>query len=240
MQGSRHKILGLGAGWIVSAIAIVLIPLIAIEAEDRSNFFIHRIFWSLYLSTIVWVTIGSFFIRSNDSNPILRTAGGVLPAFGLVLGSYAAISFGLMLFFSFLPAGESPYKLHIILQIALICCVGVLYSLMSLNRSAASSGFASTPINCVTPQKLVSFIELKEQEIKQMGADSMPLVRELKSLRELIKYSISSSGGVLSSEGYSAFSAKIMDLCNSSSEPSLENVKDLQNDAKYIAASIKN
>ena len=106
MQSNRHKLLGLGTGWIVSAAAIISIPLIAIEAEYRSIYFTHRIFWSLYLSTIVWFAIGSFFIRSNDKNNIQRTAGGVLPALGLVLGSYAAISFSLMVFFSFLPTGE--------------------------------------------------------------------------------------------------------------------------------------
>jgi len=240
MQSNRHKLLGLGIGWIVSATAIVSIPLIAIEAEDRSIFFTHRIFWSLYLSTIVWFAIGSFFIRSNDKNHVQKTAGGVLPAFGLVLGSYAAMSFLMMMFFSFLPTGESPNKFHIILQVILICFVGVLCALLSLNRSAASSGFPSTSIKFIAPQKLVSFLDLREQGIKQMGADLMPLTIELKNLRELVKYSISSSGEVLSSDDYLAFSTKIIDLCNSSGMPSLEHVKDLQRDAKFIAASIKN
>ena len=124
MRIQRNSLLGIGLGWAVTISAILAIPLIAIDAADRSPFFWHRVLWTSFLATMVWSIGGAFILRSTDRDVDTQRTAGVLPSLGLVVVGYAAASFVVMLLFMLVVDSHSPSKAPLVMQVLLAGAAG--------------------------------------------------------------------------------------------------------------------
>ncbi|MDB2576434.1 hypothetical protein N9Z54_04435 [Planctomycetota bacterium] len=205
--------LGIGLGWAVTISAIFAIAIIATGDVERSRFFWHRLVWTASLATIVWLTGGVFLVRATDRNPDTRRLAGVLPAFGLVVIGYAAASFLFMLLFALGDDGDSPSRIHLVIQVLLASTAGILFAFLASARAAASSGLHLPPTGTPAPLELANQIEVQEQRFRDMGPDASPIATELKRLRESIRYSLPRAGGIAADADYHAFTTEVSDLC---------------------------
>ncbi len=173
----------------------------------------------------------------------------MLPALGLVVIVYAAVSFVLMTLFIFLSDGNTTSKVHLVLQVCLAGTAVILCAFLWLARSAASSGLSALPPGLPSPPILAAHIEQQEQRFKDMGTDGVPIAIELKKLRETIRYSLPRIGGIGSNDRYQTFSSKILSLCRTLEaldslnqefiEAQINSIRSLQREARFIADSLK-
>lgn len=249
MHMQRNQLLGITLGWAVTIAVILAAPLIAIDVADRSPFFWYRVLWTAFLATMMWASGGALIMGAADRDVDRQQTAGLLPAVGLVVISYAAASFIVMLLFMLVADGNSPSKANLVVQVILAGTAGVFCAFLSLARSSSSSGLATFPPGIPAPTVLATHIEEQEQRCKSMGTDAAQIAAELKQLRETIEYSLSRVGSIASSDNYKGFATKVLDFCadlstaDSGSADGMSTrtdlIRALQREAKSIANTLK-
>jgi hypothetical protein len=167
----------------------------------------------------------------------------------MAVSGYAIVSFVLMLGFMWLTSGEAMHRIHMVLQVILGGLLGVILVFLSLNRQIAPSGVTMMPDGVVSTAALSSRLETEEQRLNALGTPAYPCAVEIKSLREIIKYSLPVSGSITANAHYHAFSRRVLDACAGLSEVSADGdgsigryaaeMKALQREAKEVAAELK-
>ena len=249
MHLHRSSLLSISLGWAVTIAIVFAVPLISIDAPDRSQFFWHRVLWSAFLATLVWSSVIVFIMRATNTGLDEKRTGGIFPAVGLVVMAYVVASFISMILFMLFSNGGSPSKTHLVIQVCLAGTAGVLYALLSLARSAASIDAPHQPPGILNPPALATHIEEQEQRFKDIGIEGAPIATELKKLRESINYSLSRVGGIASSGSYHTYSTKVVDLCKCLSSSvsvtaesmgeRIDTIRILRREAKSIADGLK-
>lgn len=116
------------AGFLLTAVVVILVPLLLIEAGERTSLFWGKMFWLLCLSLFFWGAL-VFWLRAvavtHDHWGLARLAPGV----ALGVCGYCAVSVTLLLLDSVLPNHWFPERIHLVLQIVLFvgCAITALF-----------------------------------------------------------------------------------------------------------------
>ena len=195
-------------GFVTTSLAIVLVPLILIPSTQRSQYFWYRIAWAGVLALMIW---GHAFVKVGQVSP--RFAG-VLPAYGILVIAYTAVSLSLMVGFAWLDPSASSNRIHIALQVGLGALLVIVSALLVLPASFASAGAPVPTTADQRPFHLVSQIRSQEERFAS-GKTAVRLSDALKMLRERILYTLDGMSGVEHSPDYGELAVRVSRLCQS-------------------------
>jgi hypothetical protein len=200
-------------GWLATAAAVAVIPVLVISEQDRSPYFWHRVAWSEFLTLVVWGYFSGFIWSVFPGGRKRAGIGGLLPATGLIIGLYAALSFALMVLIDW------PSRFHWAGQVVLLVLVVLLFVFFEYARAGAATGAEPLPSGLRSPAELCAMIRLQEEKLWSSAA-TPPLAGEdrrlhdsLKTLREAIQHSLQQVGRIGGSQDYSSFAADAERLC---------------------------
>jgi hypothetical protein len=200
-------------GYVATAAAILLVPVLFVPEAKRSEFFWQRILWTEFLVLLVWAYLAGFlnvFIPNGRKDSGLA---GVLPAAGLGVFAYALLSFALLMVYRDLSAAT-----HIGFQLILFVALVLLFVSLNLARVSAVSGTQPVPAGIKPPQELSALLRVGEEKVwasvSRQGLTGEPrrLHDALKRLREKLQYSIQHVGSVGESKEYSELAAAVVSL----------------------------
>lgn len=216
---SKLKIVAV-AGWAISALAILGTSTLLIAPEHRSQHFWYRVLWAQFLAALVWSVIGGFTSNGMLGRKAPRAEGGIWPSFGLVVFTYASLSFALMLFHSYLPENDFLNRYHLASQIALSALAGTLCIFLAIARTAAAHGIEPIPEGIRSPPELAAMLKTEESRLTQgcKQNDSEGLTGALKTLRERIQYSLPHVGEIGTRPEYKTFSVAVESVCRKLAE----------------------
>jgi len=226
-------------GFITTGLAIISISVILVPAENRSEWFWYRIFWSEFLFLLNWAYFGGFFAIVFTNKSRGKSSGGIIPGVGIVIFFYSLLSLGLMLCHSWYPDFEFLNRLHFASQIFLTATTVILMVLIYYSFSLAETGTKSSKSAIKTPSQLGSMLFSEESEfiarinhIQNGFENQISIIRDgLKSLREKITYSIPEYGNLGKNSDYIDFVVAIENFCFDISKIKKMNVA---SDSEYI------
>lgn len=201
-------------GYLVTAAAVIALPVVLVSQQGRSDYFWHRIIWTEFLALIAWGYFGGFLLFTMPGGSKTRGLGGILPASGVTIGLYVAISFVLVVAFPNLSS-----KFHVTAQIALLVCLVVVSVFLQFARAGAVAGAEPIPQGLRSPQHLSGILKAHQDRIfstlsgQNASGDVRKLHDTLKSLRETIEYSLPHVGSIGASPDYRDFVAQTERLC---------------------------
>ena len=202
-------------GFLATSAAIVAVPLLLVPEHDRSAYFWWRIAWTEFLALLAWSLIGGRSMVSAESRP-LPTFAGVAPAYGLVILSWGALSFGLVVCFAWLDPSVGPNSLHMALQVILLAATAIICALLYLPAHFAAKGtMRDTHRGPGRPTARMPFelaSRLRSEEERFAGDRRM--YQAIKVLREKVVYSLDGVAGVEGDPEYSELAARVMSVCN--------------------------
>ncbi len=193
-KSSKQILYGVIAGYLATSFTVVLIPIILIKPESRSDFFWFRIGWVELLTFLTWSVLGYQLIIILRPNQIKGSITGILPTIFLSVIIYSILSFGLIILSSYLPENSFVQRWHIVGQICLAFLLIVLVvSLYFSNIGAARTPDDSSP-SISNPEKLVLLLKSTEERLNNLVIDYSQshlteVIRHVKLLREKLYYS---------------------------------------------------
>ena len=202
------------AGWVATAAAVAIIPVLLITERDRSPYFWYRVLWAEFLTLVVWIYFSGFIWSVLPGGRKRAGTGGLLPVSGFVIGIYTLLSFILMILCDW------PSRFHWAGQVVLLVLIVLLFVSFEYARAGAVAGTEPLPAGLRTPAELCAMIRLQEEKLWSSAA-SPPLAGEgrglhdsLKTLREAIGNSLQHVGRIGSSQDYGVFVADTERLCS--------------------------
>ena len=200
-------------GYLITAVAVILVPVIAIVARDRSDYFWYKIVWTEFLTLLVWVYFGSYlyFITPGVKKP--ARFGGILPPTGFVVLGYAIFSFILIIIFDW------PSSVHWVAQAILLVATVLLLVFLKYIRYRLRGAFVGTepmPEGISAPHELAAMLRLHEDRfwIDSPEAPSRKLSEALKILRETLQYSLPDVGRIGETPEYQKFAEQTEMYCS--------------------------
>jgi len=214
-QGKAFKFFIL-AGWIITALAILLIASLAIPQESRSNYFWLRVFWTEMLCLLFWGSFAFNIWVSETQKDSVTRFGGIAPTISIVAATYAILSFSVMVVHSFISESNAAARWHLIIQILVFVVAALLVVLLSISRTAATSRLGFDKTKASTPKELHDLIAACESSLH--GSATNELRVSIKQLRESLQYSLNESASLAELPDYQDLSRKIESLCVSIAE----------------------
>lgn len=211
----RGKLLrySLVTGWFITAFVILIVALLFVPEDSRSNYFWYRIIWAEALTLLSW---GSVFIYTRvstnqiDSIPLL---GAIAPTVSIIICTYSILSISVMVIHSYLPVSVVLNRVHWIFQIIIFAVAAFSIVLLSISRSAAASGLISSLICAETPRELHDLLAIEESSLD--NPSSHGLRARIKQLREVLVYSLNYSDSLADIPEYQELNREIILLCKS-------------------------
>ena len=213
-------------GFITTSLAIIVVPLVLVHAADRSPYFWWRIAWADFLALLAWSSLGGLLYASTAIRSMPRIAG-VVPAYDLVVMTYAALSFALLVCFAWLDPTDGPNRIHMAIQVVLLASVVIAAALLYLpahyatvRTSHDASGDQGTR-SVRRPFELAAQLRSEEERFATPGNSGAifdadrSLHQALKSLREKITYSLDGVAGVEDDPEYDKLAVRVVGACSS-------------------------
>ena len=217
MNTPRRSLIATIVGYLITAAAIVAVPVVLVPEASRSDFFWQRIAWTEFLALLVWGFFGCFATFAVGREKRGRGLGGILPVVGFIVSAYAIVSFGLMMMHAYGGGGETGDRVYSMLQTVAAALAAVTIVLMYFVRTGAIAGAEPIPAGIKTPSQLSSQISYHEGHVDALQAEAGQVERLkalLKALREKISHSLPGAGAIGRLEEYKRFSAEVADLCD--------------------------
>lgn len=217
METAKRKRRGIGIatliGFLVTATAIIVIPLLVVRAQNRGGLFVVRIVWMEFLAILLWGALGGFFFLFAPADKNRRGLGGVYPAFGIITFIYVAISFVFLLIQWLIPTNVFLAAAEIPAQIVLLVAYVILGVILFFALAGARGGTKRMPEEVPTSAELDVMLRTEEERLKQ-SEESVSLREAIKGLREKIHYSLPQAGRIADSSAYAAFTGDVRTLYN--------------------------
>jgi hypothetical protein len=217
METAKKQRRGIGIvlliGFLVTAAAIIAIPLLVVKTQNRDGLFAVRIVWMEFLAILLWGALGGFFLLFAPADKNRRGLGGIYPVFGIITFIYVAISFIILLIQWLIPASVFLAAAQIPAQVVLLVAYIILGVILFFALAGARGGTKRMPEGVPTPAELDVMLRTEEERLKQ-SEESGSLRDAIKALREKIHYSLPQAGRVADSSAYAAFTGDVRTLYN--------------------------
>lgn len=238
-------------GFVITAVAIAVIPLIVVKAADRSPFFIYYILWSEFLALLLWFVIGGFFALILPPTLDRRGRSAILMPLSLIIILYVIFSFALMMlyaFLGFLGVFFLPVQIGLFVVAAAICLI------FYFSFAATKTHAQPLPDGVPTPTELGAILAAQEKRFSPavLGSDIPEglekVFNALKGLREKIQYSLPRQGNIAGSNAYLEFTKEVQNVtgrvATTDAEggdflPMVKELDSLRRKVDVIAASLK-
>ena len=180
-------------GFFITAITVVILPLLIIPAEHRSEYFWFKILWVEVLAALAWGYLGGGMQSILYSSTQGNRSAALIPALGITVFFYIGFSLIFLLSSSYSSDNSWLNRYHLALQVFitflfLITNIG-LYTI-AIITSKDSKTFSS---EVKTPEQLAVMLQSEETRlsiIPEATKEVKLLIQSLKSLREKISYSL--------------------------------------------------
>jgi hypothetical protein len=232
------------AGWLITALATLLVAVILIPEESRSTYFWHRVSWTQFLVFLFWGSTGLYLLASGKSRDQVTRFGGIAPTISIVTGIYAMLSFAVMMVHAFVPVTERGNRIHLIVQIVFFAGAALCVVFLSMARAGAVAGVDFDKIKALSPRELHDLLALHEFSLPQDNEGANGLKAATKQLRETLLHSLNESAALAQSPQYQSLSGEVQELClaivderNDRYDPLTVLAKRLAAKAKHVSTS---
>lgn len=196
-------------GFLVTAAAIIVIPLLLFSPAGRSAYFWTRIIWTEFLALLFWGFVGGLFYIFAPATPSPRERGGVFPTLGVITFIYVILSFTFLLLNAVLPNVKFLFTFQLPGQIILLLAYLVLGIGLYFSMAVARGGAQPLPQGVLSPAQLAALLKSEEEKLASLSS-SVPLRDSIKALREKILYSLPHAGASIGeSAAYASFSQDV-------------------------------
>ena len=168
--------------FLVIAISILLVAMLANPEKLNNLYFWLTVGWLIALSGLNWFASTFMFIAASKSNSNQRVFG-IVPSLNIMVFIYSIISATLLISTWYLNDFGILPNSHLILQIILFAIVASVSVLMFIAAKAAQIENVDLGL---TKEELTQILK-SIQSIKNLNEDKSKLIKEL---TELVKYSI--------------------------------------------------
>jgi hypothetical protein len=204
----------IAAGWLVTALATVLISVLIIPSQSRSPHFWHRVGWTEFLLLMFWGSVGFYLFTPRVSKDNVKRFGGIAPTISIVTAIYVALSFSAMLLHAFLPQSDISNRVHWIAQILLFSLAAMCAVFLSMARAGATSGLALDSSKTMSPRQIHDLLALHETSLTSQSDDTQnELKSRIKQLREAILCSLHDSSNLAQLPEYQEYCLTIRGFC---------------------------
>ena len=232
------------AGWLITALAALLVATILIPEESRSAYFWHRVCWTQFLIFLFWGSTGLYLLASGKTRDHVTRFGGIAPTISMVAGIYAMLSFSVMAIHAFVPMTDTGNRIHLILQIAFFAGAALCVVFLSMARAGAAAGLDFDKTKAMSPGELHDLLALHESSLPQGNEGANGLKAATKQLRETMLHSLNESAALAQSSQYQSLSGEVQELClaiegerDSRYGPLTEAARKLVGKAKHVSTS---
>ncbi len=183
------------AGFLITAITVVILPLLVIPAEHRSEYFWFKILWVEVLAALAWGYLGGGIQSILYSSVKGNRSAAVIPALGLTVFSYIGLSLMILISSSFLPDNSWVHRYHVAFQVFITFLFLIINIGLYTSAVIASRDLKTFSPEVKTPQQLAVMLQSEESRlssIAEVTKDIKVFMQSLKSLREKISYSLPS------------------------------------------------
>lgn len=205
-------------GYFVSAISAFLLAMLLVPAESRSVHFWPRVLWTEFLILLVWAYFGGYVAVLFSKDDRIRGLGGIMPALGIIVFSYAIMSFALMLVSAYLPPSDWAGRIHMAGQVVRFAGAVVIGVFLCFSLFMARHGAEPIPNTIESPSQLAQSLRFQENRLSTSDSNRTierrhDLLKAIKSLREKITYSLQHVGAIGQNQHYRDFSHEISLVC---------------------------
>ncbi len=200
--------------WAITAVAILAIAFIIAPESGETNSFWYRVIWTECLAVIFWFGASGWFnIQSSSRVPIL-------PSISVLFTLISLISFILMLIDYLYRDTEGFSKYHIAMQIGLFAFGCLVFLGINLANNYAKQDIDIQKDAAKPPAELVDYLmNIEKLILLNAGQDKADiLIKNIKKLREKIKYTLLDTSKTRTNPEYKVFEDDIIALVNSSEE----------------------
>lgn len=207
------------AGFLITAITVIILPIVVVPANFRSEYFWIKILWTEYLAIIVWCYIGwAPTVISLSSKQEKGQEAAVVPGVGVVIFFYVGVSLFFLLSSAYAPDNEWLSRFQLARQIIstlifFVICIGFYKVAKTANQDNISA-----PPDVKTPEQLAVELRAEESRIQNITGEALEIkqfAQTYKSLREKINYSLPSINNIGNDPQYADFISQVNDLVNS-------------------------
>lgn len=199
------------SGWLITALAIVLVAPLFVAEEYRSDYFWYRVLWTEVLSLLFWLSASFYFLVTSAQKDSVTRFGGIAPTVSIVTAVYALLSFSAMVIHAFLSASDTANRIHWILQIIFFAVAALSIVFLSVAREAATSGLAFDNAKALRPKELHDLLAVQETSFR--SPVSHELRASIKQLREALVYSLNESASLAELPEYQDLCQEIEAIC---------------------------
>ena len=187
------------AGYLITAFAVLAMPLFLLAPEQRSVYFWYKVAWMEFLSVVVWLYLGGAIWSVTPA--IGKGILGALSGYGLLVFCYAGMSFLLVLLGNGLGRGQWVAQFGLLLGFAL------LYVTLDFARVGAVVGTEPIPAEIRAPLELAAMLRLHEDRLWTSSSEAgiRRLCEAIKVLRERLQYSLPHVGRLGQVQEYHVF-----------------------------------
>jgi len=209
-------------GYLVTAGAIVAVPMILVRPEQRTEWFWALVLWAAFLALLRWLYVAGFMSLVYPRWRNVPGLGGILPGIGVLVLAYTSLSYVLMLAAAIFQPRGGITRLYIAAQLVLTAAALVIGVFIYFVRAGAIADMQAIPAGVRRPVELAARLRLEEDRLSphsfRRSKESSQAIGELhgavKSLREKIEYSTPHVGKVGASAGYVDFAGAVQALCD--------------------------
>ena len=236
-------------GWAITALVVFLVSAILLPEESRSIYFWQRVWWTEFLVSIFWSSVGIYLFTSVKAQDREIRFGGISTTIFILTAIYSILTFAVMILHAYLFESDLGNRIHLVLQIILFAVLVLCIVFLSIARGGATTGLNFDKTKAHSPKNLNDLLAFQESTVHGRYESSGELVEAIKRLREFLNFSFNVSNSLSESEDYQSLSHDIETFCESigkeyESNEELdehyltltEKINSLQNKAKYIAA----
>jgi len=162
----------------------------------RSDLFWVRVIWFQLLFAVVW--FGAFVIPIRGLLDHRQQIGGGYTAMSATVLNAALLSAIILCVSLFLPQERAYTILPIVFQILIVVACLIKVMLLKHAQCFQNDGLTPIPQTLKTPEELVAFLELCERQ-PDLQSET---VKQIKRVREKIKYAVPHAGKVATSPRY--------------------------------------
>lgn len=180
-------------GFFITAITVVILPLLIIPAEHRSEYFWFKILWVEVLAALAWGYLGGGIQSILYSSTQGNRSVALIPALGITVFFYIGLSLIFLISSSFSSGNSLLYRYHLALQVFITFLFLVTNVGLYTTAIIASKDSKTFSAEVETPEQLSVMLQSEESRfsiIPETTKEVKLFIQLLKSLREKISYSL--------------------------------------------------
>ena len=223
-QPSGRTFLATAIGYLATAAAVAVVPVILIKADARSEWFWYRIAWAEFLTLLCWSVAG---FQIGVLIPARRRTGaktGILPILSFFVVAYAILSLGAMIASAYLTENDVVQRWHLVGQIVLALGLVLLVVSLHFARQGASADVVAYPPGVARQEELALALKAVEDRFTAIqghaleGGEIPRALRALKLLRERLEYSQVGKAVAIDLKAYEAIATGVRSLADQAEE----------------------